>query len=367
MKRKVVIVFFLLATLVVPLSFGMLDLEQSRQKRNSFDIAKGVNLNGWLEVSSLDSAKLKNAVTNKLIDSLVLMGVDHVRIPISETNLLKNDLTLKENVLDALISVIDYCIAQKIKVVVDLHESKDHHFGTTEANLFKEFHAKERFFDIWKKLQDVLMHYPVDVLAYECLNEPAASIKKHEDWNDLLAEWISLIRKKEPGRILFVGSNRGNQIWTLKYLKIPKDQNLVFTFHFYSPVIFTHYKKDAFLKGDVPVYPGVPIAPRTFALLPDSLKKKYEYAQKDFSLKFIQSEFEKVHNWAEKNRIQVNLGEFGCRRFVADKSRFSWLSDVVSTAKSYAFSYTLWGLNGAGFGLRTLKDGYDKIMIDAME
>lgn len=370
MNRKICFFLSLVVLFIAALSFGSGNSARDEYRENVFDIAKGINLNEWLEKTTLDSTRLNYRVTHEDIDSIVSMGFDHVRFPISEEHFFDETLNEKWEQFDVLLDRVNYCISKGLKVIIDLHLTRNHRFATENNALFVSDSAKQNFLKAWTKLQNIFYRYPDSALAYECLNEPAAPINDHEKWNNILNDWISLVRKREKDRVLFIGSNRGNQIWTIKYLKLPKDSKLVYTFHYYSPNILTHYNSkdfDHLLHGEIPAYPGPSISSKTYANLPDSIKKRYSYTQKDFNAKTIQNDFRKVFDWAQKNRIQVNLGEFGCRRFVSDKSRQSWLEDVSASAKKFGFSYTLWGLNGAGFGLRSTKDSYDKNMLDVLK
>lgn len=359
----------LVVLFIAALSFGSGNSARDEYRENVFDIAKGINLNEWLEKTTLDSTRLNYRVTHEDIDSIVSMGFDHVRFPISEEHFFDETLNEKWEQFDVLLDRVNYCISKGLKVIIDLHVTRTHQFYEEKNILFASDSAKKEFMSVWKKLQNIFSKYPESVLAYECLNEPAASPKGHDKWNQLLNEWISLIRQKEKDRILFVGSNQGNQIWTLKYLKLPEDPKMVYTFHFYAPFFLTHYrveKQGKFLHGEIPNYPGKIISAETYSTFSDSLKKRYSYTQEVHDSLRIQKDFYEVFEWAKKRKIQVNLGEFGCLRYVSDEARLSWLHDVVNAAKQHGFSYTLWGLNGSGFGLEINKQKIDYPMRDVI-
>ncbi|MBR2089532.1 MAG: cellulase family glycosylhydrolase [Fibrobacter sp.] len=340
------------------------------QSSSSFQISQGINLNEWFERVPLDSVRLDTLVTYEKLDLLKKLGFDHVRIPINEESLFDEEINYRTNILNILLDRINYCKTIGLKVVLDLHVTRNHRFGRENNLLFQSKLEITSFLKVWEKLQDVFSQYSDDFLAYECLNEPAAPEKKHFLWNDVLKEWVQFIRKKEPNRILFIGSNRGNQIWTFKYLDIPPDDpNLILSFHFYKPSLFTHYKaswgKHAFYKGEVH-YPGQTMAAEDFGLLPDSLKKRYKYTQIYYDKKYISNEIVKVVKIAKKNNLPLNLGEFGCLRNVSDSSRYQWFRDVVNVMRENNISYTLWGMNGAGFGIWEQGNKLDSLMIKSL-
>lgn len=342
-----------------------------KPSQKTFQITKGINLNEWLEKSSLDSIRLDTLVTHEKILLLKQLGFDHVRIPISEAILLDENLNYRENVKNVLIDRTNFCIKNGLKVIIDLHITRNHLFGKENNAIFKSDFEVQKFLKVWDKLQSAFSGYSTDSLAYECLNEPAAPDKQHFLWNNIQNEWIQFIRKKEPQRFLFIGSNRGNQTWTFKYLEIPsKDPYLILTFHYYRPSLFTHYKapwsKHAFYKGKVH-YPGKTLLEEDFKQLPDSIQHRYKNALENYDKEYISKEVKKAINVAKKYNIKINLGEFGCLRTVPDSSRYQWFKDVVSTMKENNISYTLWGMNGFGFGIWDDKRNLDTLMLQSLK
>lgn len=61
-----------------------------------------------------------------------------------------------------------------------------------------------------------------------------------DQWNDLAEKTIRELRKLNPNRLLIVGSTAWNSADTLKYLRVYDDENVVYTFHTYTPFEFTH-------------------------------------------------------------------------------------------------------------------------------
>jgi endoglucanase len=333
-----------------------------------FDIHKGINLSEWLEKAD-DFENKESSVTLANIDSLRKYGFDHVRIPVSEEVLFDEALNVRQNIFGLLKNRIDYCQKIGLKVIVDLHAARLHSFAKTGNALFVEPQPIEKFLTVWAKMQALFRDYPVDFLAYECLNEPAAAKDKHHLWNNVLAEWVQFIRKTEKKRFLFIGTNRGNQLWTLKYLKLPQDERLVLSLHYYYPFLFTHFHpNDAYAKsfnGKVH-YPGKTIDDDDYDKLPKTARKEYESYREYYDKKRIYEDFSAAIKFSKKNNIPLNIGEFGCRRFNNPEDRLQWFKDVTEVFKENGISYTLWGLNGAGFGI-WINGRLDKPMLEAIK
>lgn len=334
----------------------------------SFDIHSGINLNEWMEKSGSLEEK-ESVVSIAIIDSLKELGFDHVRIPVSEEILFDENLSLRSDFFELLKSRIDYCQKTGLKVILDLHGTRQFSFTQSSNTLFSEPQPIESFLNVWTKLQELFRHYSTDFLAYECLNEPAAAKNKHHLWNNVLSQWISFIRKTEKNRFLFIGTNRGNQLWTLKFLKLPQDNHLVLTIHYYYPFLFTHYHPNDAIAKEFNIlarYPGRTIQDQDFKKLPKDLQKEYSQYQEVYDKKKIYDDLSAAINFSKKHNIPLNIGEFGCRRFGNAEDRIQWFKDIVSIFKENGISYTLWGLSGAGFGIK-INSLLDKPMLEAIQ
>lgn len=340
----------------------------AQNSKETFDIRVGINLSEWLEKNeNLDQKD--SIVTLTVLDSLKAWGFDHVRIPINEEVLFDESLNIRPKFFELLKSRVDHCKKIGLKVIIDLHGSRLFYFAGSNNTLFNEPQPIDAFLNVWGKIQAIFRDYPTDFLAYECLNEPAAAIGKHHLWNNVLSQWVAFIRKTESQRFLFIGTNRGNQLWTLKYLKIPQDDRLVLTLHYYSPFLFTHYHpqeaKASNFYGKVH-YPGKTINDEDYNNLPDNLKKDYASYREYYDKNRIYKDIEEAIDFSKKNNIPLNFGEFGCRRFSNPEDRLQWFRDMTSIFKDNGISYTLWGFGGAGFGI-WINGKLDKPMINAVK
>lgn len=356
-KIKIVIVWTII----------LVTLASANSTKENFDIRTGINLSEWLEKNeNLD--KKESIVTNGIIDSLKELGFDHVRIPISEEVLFNEAGNVRPKIFSSLKSRIDHCQKTGLKVIIDLHGTRQFSFTKSSNTLFSEPQPIDSFLAVWAKLQTLFRDYPTDFLAYECLNEPAAAKDKHHLWNNVLARWIPFIRKTEKNRFLIIGTNRGNQLWTLKFLKYPEDNRLILSIHYYNPFKFTHFHpNDAIAKdyGFKAHYPGKTLNDLDYSRLPDSHKKEFAEYREHYDKQRIYEDLKPAIQFSRKKNIPLNIGEFGCRRFTDEKDRLQWFRDITSILKDNGISYTLWGLNGAGFGIK-VNGQIDTPMINAI-
>lgn len=340
----------------------------SRYNPKRFDIHKGINLGNCYEAENVKLSFIDSIQSKKNLDMIKALGFDHVRIPISEENLYDVHLKPKQEYMSHLHETISYCHFIGLKTILDLHVCRVHHFNDAEPKLFKSEANKKAFLKVWKTLQRDFKKYSNDSLAYECLNEPKAPIDDHKQWNAVLNEWISLVRKTEKKRFLVVGSNRGYQLWTYKHLDIPmNDPYLILTFHYYQPNVLTHFKTNwssyRNYNGQVH-YPGMVVTESDFSKQDiDTQKKLSQFMEAPYDRERMHKEFQEAIKIAKKYNLQLTCTEFGCQRTVLDKYRYDWFKDIVSTFNENEIPYTLWSFSGAGFGVWKYDKKLDKEMV----
>ena len=210
---------------------------------------------------------------------------------------------------DLLTNALDLARKHNLRAIVDLHIIRSHYFnavneGDKSANtLFTSEKAQQDLINLWYQLSDVLKGYSNDWVAYEFMNEPVA--EEHEQWNQLVAKVHKALREREPQRTLVVGSNRWQGFETMKYLKVPEgDKNIVLSFHYYNPMILTHYgawwTPIGQYKGKVH-YPGVLVSKEDYEAAPDSLKPILEpYTREEYNIERIKSDFKDAIAVAKK-------------------------------------------------------------------
>src|SRR5512138_2609655 len=166
---------------------------------SGFAIHRGTNLSHWLS-QDFGWAPRSTWITEKDIRFIAEQGFDHVRLPIDEKELWLEDGSANEPEMARLVQAIEWCRSTGLRVVVDLHVLKSHHFNAANEGghntLWKDPAAQEHLLSLWRDLSAGLRHFPVDSVAYEILNEPVAS--DPEDWNKLLGRCYGVLRGLEP-------------------------------------------------------------------------------------------------------------------------------------------------------------------------
>ncbi len=273
------------------------------------------------------------------------MGFDHVRIPIDEEQMWDEQGKRNEDAFELLHKAIHWSFDNELRVIVDLHVLRSHHFNSDDIRLWTDPLAQEQFWGFWEELSAELKQYPVDKLAYELMNEAVAN--DPEDWNKLIAKGIEIVRVNEPERVIVVGSNQWQQVGTFKDLKVPEDDpNLILSFHFYSPMAFTHYKapwskglKD--YTGEV-IYPGFPVDTAVYVEYSPEVVQKLRESNANWNADLMESEFMKAKVVADRYALPLYCGEFGCFPTTSLELRHKYYEDIISVFEKLDISWTHW-------------------------
>lgn len=318
-----------------------------------FKIFKGTNIAHWLSQSKRLGAERDSFFQEKDVLVLKEMGFDHLRLPVDEEQLWEENGSRHADAFKLLTNCLDWCQKHQLKVIVDLHILRSHHFNADVKPLWTDPKEQEKFYKLWVDLSSSLHKYPVSDVAYELMNEAVAS--NPEQWNNLLANAVKTIRALEPERIIVIGSNLWQSAKTFDVLKVPDDKNLILSFHFYEPFLLTHYQASwTGLKNYTgPVhYPGELLTRLEF----DSLSTDQQDLAKDFVGK------EKNRNTLEEMMqlpiqkskdlgLQLYCGEYGIIANAPDADMIRWYNDMISIFNKNGIASANWNYKSDQFGL----------------
>ncbi len=355
---KAMIELFIVVSLLITaaaLCFG----QQKNINSSGFEIHRGVNLSHWLS-QCLGWSPRETFITEKDIQFIDSMGYDHVRIPIDETEMWTSDGKPIEESFTYLTRCLDWCAKHNLRAIVDLHILKSHNFNADneggENILWTDSSAQHNFIKLWNDISDYLKNYPVNMVAYELMNEAVAP--NHEDWNRLIAKAVKVIRILEPNRVLIIGSNRWQRPEFFPQLKVPEnDKNIILSLHTYSPIHFTHNRADwtSFKLYTGPAhYPGQVVADADYKKYVDTnnlaLVHGMDGSVQVFDKKRLTEELLPAVQKAKELNLQLYCGEFGCLPHVDRTERLKYYNDIVSAFEENNIAWCNWEYKG-DFGI----------------
>ncbi|MEO0292796.1 MAG: cellulase family glycosylhydrolase [candidate division WOR-3 bacterium] len=319
------------------------------EAKEEFSIRAGVNVSHWLSQSDKRGEERKSYITKADFEKIASLGFDHVRIPIDEVQLWDEEGNKEKEAFELLHSAIKWAIENNLRVIVDLHIIRSHHFITERNLLWTEPKEQEKLVGLWRELSEELSGYPTSMVAYEILNEAVA--EDPGDWNNLLRKVISAIRVKEPERKIVVGSNKWQIPSTFPDLEIPEnDKNIILSFHFYTPMALTHHLAPwspiAEYKGEVN-YPGQIVDTLHYKDLSEpTVKAMREYANGYFTKDSLEKEMAPAIKVAKDKNLPLYCGEFGIYPTIPEEIALRWYKDICDIFKANGIAYSHWCYKG---------------------
>ena len=343
---------------------------------NDFQIHRGTNLSHWLSQSEERGEARQKHIQEDDFARLEELGFDFVRIPIDEVQFWDEEGNKLPEAWDLLTNALDWARKHNIRAIVDLHIIRSHYFnavneGGDQANtLFTSEKAQQDLINLWQQLSEALHEYSNDWVAYEFMNEPVA--EEHEQWNNLIVKVHAALRKIEPQRTLVIGSNRWQGYETMKYLKVPEgDKNIILSFHYYNPMILTHYGAPwtpiGKYTGKVN-YPGILVSKEDYEAAPDDLKPELEpYLTQEWNIDKIRADFKDAIEVAKKYDLQLFCGEWGVYEPVDRELAYKWTKDMLTVFKENNIAWTTWCYDADfGFWDQQKNDYKDKGLVDLL-
>jgi endoglucanase len=308
----------------------------------SFTIKRGTNIAHWLSQSNRRDSARATFFTQKDIQFIDSVGFDHIRLPIDEEQMWDENGKRHEDAFQLLRECLDWSRQAGLRVVLDLHILRSHHFNEKEKPLWTKTTEQDKFIRLWKDLSEAVKEWPNGMLAYEFMNEPVAD--DAEQWNVLLSRVADSIRHWEAERVLVIGSNRWQSADTFDQLRIPaNDPNIILSFHFYEPFHLTHFQagwtdlKD--FKGEV-TYPGQVVVNGV------SPREK-----EVFNLDTLEKMMRKPIHLADSLNLPLYCGEFGVIDKAPVAAKLAWYKDMVAIFEKHNIAYANWNFKAGSFGI----------------
>jgi endoglucanase len=315
---------------------------QAQNNSGPFRIKRGTNIAHWLSQSGKRGSERAAFFTQKDVKFIADAGFDHFRLPVDEQQLWDSNGKRNADAFQLLDNALTWANAAGLRVVLDLHILRSHHFNEKEKPLWSQPAAQDKFIQLWKDLSSAVKKYSNSVVAYEFMNEPVAD--DAEQWNVLLARVSDSIRSWEAERVLVIGSNRWQSAATFDQLRVPaNDKNILLSFHFYEPFYLTHYKaswtelKD--FEGTIQ-YPGQIVK-----------EGRNASEQKVYNRDELEKMMEKPIHLADSLGLPLYCGEFGVIDGSPEASKIAWYRDMVAVFDKHNIAYANWNFKAGSFGI----------------
>jgi len=292
---------------------------------------KGVNLGGWLSQCDYSQERLDGFITEADIEKIASWGVDHVRIPI-DYNVVENENgTYKEDGFARIDKAIEWCRKNNLNIVLDLHKTAGFSFdaGEREEGFFASEKLQERFFCLWEEFATRYGKFHENV-AFELLNE-VTDKSFIEIWNGISRRCIGRIRAFAPNTLILVGSYHNNSAAAVKDLAPPCDDKVIYNFHCYEKLEFTH-------QGATWTDQIDPVV-------------RMSYDDCGTSEEFFIDFFAEAVETAKKNKTSLYCGEYGVIDCATPEDTVKWFKTINAAFVKLGISRSVWSYKEMDFGL----------------
>ena len=242
-------------------------------------------------------------------------------------------------------------------MIIDLHKTAGFSFDPDEkeSGFFENAAYQERFYKLWESIARRFAGHS-DMLAFELLNEVTEQ-EYCAAWNSISHECIKRIREIAPSVTVLVGGYWHNSAAAVKDLAAPYDDKIVYNFHCYEPLIFTH--QGAHWMPTMDRAFRVPVS-ASFAEL-EAASKKYlpgdcsglaDYPAEtrlspDYFINFMREAAEA----AEKNGVALYCGEYGAIDRASPEDALEWFRMIHEAFEHYGIGRAAWSYREMDFGL----------------
>ncbi len=217
-------------------------------------------------------------------------------------------------------TMLPHCRALGLRVVLDLHTPPGGHAPDGHWRLFQHREHQVTFTDCWRR---IARRYRGDttLYAFDLMNEPDETGRREDSalsWRALAYETARAVRAEDPTRRIVLEAAPGGSSRALAaFLPIPLS-NVVYSFHMYDPVAFTHQG----IGGDTSVlfYPG------------DFYGSRWGRGK--------MSRWHKpVRAWQKEHDVPVYVGEFSAVRWAPGRSAYRYMRDCIAIYEKWGWGW----------------------------
>jgi len=288
------------------------------------------------------------AFGKKDMENIKLLGADVIRLPINLNYYTSGspNYTIDPLCYFFLDKIIDWAEELQLNLILDNHTFDP--IQPTEPNI------AEILVPIWKQMAD---HYKnrSNLIYYEILNEPHGI--SEADWNIAQKKVVDAIRKIDTKHTIIIGGSNFNSYNSLDQMPVYEDNNLIYTYHFYDPFLFTHQgatwsDPSMELVRNIPF----PYDEGRMPSMPPELETTWlKWSYNDYKINGKISEVRKLldiaSDFSKKRNVPVFCGEFGVFMInSAPNDRIAWYLIIKNYLEQLGMSWTAWDYKG-GFGI----------------
>lgn len=318
---------------------------------------RGVNLGGWLsQCVSYEKEHFDNFITEVDIEKIASWGLDHVRLPLDYDVIETDEGTLKEDGFAHIDDCISWCRKYGLNLILDVHKAYGFMFDTKEVpdpdKFFTDIRLQDRFISTWTNL---IKRYgkDKDIVAFELLNE-VVNPDFADKWNEIADRAISLIREYEKDAYIIIGGVAHNNVLSVPKLNPPRDEYIIYNFHCYEPLCFTHQHAHWVENIDYDLDYPAPLElykEKSILLNQAHAGAIFEQGTNTVGTEFFEVFFSDAVEYAKKYNVPLYCGEYGVIDKAPLDASLRWLCDISKAFDKFGIGRAIWNYKNKDFGI----------------
>ncbi len=334
---------------------------------------RGINLGGWLsQADETTKEHYDSFITEADIKAIAEMGLDHVRLPVDYTLIESEQGEMIEEGYVWIDRAVRWCEEYGLNILIDMHNTFGYTFDPLAKDADREifFHEEalqNRFYTMWDRVSS--RYGRRSNTAFELLNE-VVSPNVVQEWNEIISRAIDVIRKNAPEAWIVAGGVRYNNVTSVPMLDRPKDEHIVYNFHCYEPLVFTH--QAAYWVEHMPedFRADYPLRAGEYASLSEPFADEMVQAIRRVNpdskgVNIFEELFAPAVEAAERNNAPLYCGEYGVIDRAPDDAAVRWMRDIHAVFEAHAIGRALWNYKQKDFGL--IDPHYDRVRSEIIQ
>ena len=318
---------------------------------------KGVNLGGWLSQCDYSEERCRSFIRPEDFAVIRSWGADHVRVPV-DYDLLEDETGGAEPRGFAYLRLAaDCCRENGLRMVLDLHKTPGFSFDPEEGEggFFESEAYQERFYRLWETLAKRFAG-DADLMAFELLNE-VTEREFMPAWNRIWQECVRRIRLWAPTVPILIGGYWHNSALSVQDIAPPPDPHIVYNFHCYEPLIFTHQGANWIPTMDtsfrIPVtatFGEMASASREMLGERTTLFERWS-PETRLSPAYFEAFLASAAEAAGAQGVPLYCGEYGVIDRVPPEQALAWYRAIHEAFETYGIGRAAWSYRQMDFGL----------------
>lgn len=274
------------------------------------------------------------------------LGFKTVRLPVSFDHWASHQppyQIVKTKYFAAIDSILQWAKLYDLNVIID-----DHH-GSLD-NKDSVMKMLPRLKAIWQQVATRYKNTDPNKVFFELYNEPHNM--SDEQWKTCTLQLIKTVRNIAPKHTIITGGESWNSISGLQKLGKLPDDNIIYTFHFYDPFLFTH-QGATWAGADATSNTGIPFPYNASAMPALNPKSKGTYGEHNYenyknegTVASLKRKLEAAKAFSEKYHVPIFCGEWGSYKKYSDPaSRCRYTATIKGLLDELDIPFAYWEWN----------------------